>query len=90
MSSAWIAYLIIINTPLVDKIYSPIFPIIIVSIVAYLISAIFLSVFSFSATTILHCFILDEEIKGGRHPASLNEFLEVNNIIAAKKNASIS
>jgi choline transporter-like protein 2/4/5 len=61
--SGWIGYLIIMNAePLKDKIYSPIFPVIIIVFIAYLLASVFLSVFSFSATTILHCFIIDQEL----------------------------
>ena len=37
----------------------PAFPAAVVMIVAYLVASMFLSVFSFSGTAILHCFILD-------------------------------
>ena len=75
--SGWIAYLIIVNSSaLQNQVYSPVFPIIVVVFIAYMIAAVFLSVFSFSSTTILHCFILDSELsekgKGNTHtPASL-------------------
>jgi hypothetical protein len=54
-----------------DKVYSPVFPVCVVVAIAYLLSAIFLSVFSFAANTILHCFVVDTEIQGGRAPQSL-------------------
>ena len=79
--SGWIGYLIIMNSDLKDEVYSPVFPVIVVVIISVLLSVIFLSVFSFSATTILHCFLIDEEVGGNRHPESLNEFLEVNDKI---------
>lgn len=87
--SGWISYLIIMNAPVFkDKIYSPIFPVIIVVFIAYLISSVFLSIFSFSATAILHCFILDSELakKGGRNatPESLTPFIEKNDQLNAK------
>lgn len=69
--SGWLGYIIIMNSKLKDEVYSPIFPVVIVVVIAYLLASIFLSIFSFSATTILHCFILDEEVKGGRTPQSL-------------------
>ena len=65
-SSGLIGYIIIMNSSLQDEVNSPIFPIIVIIIIAFLIGSIFLSVFSFSATAILHCYILDEEI-GGTH-----------------------
>ncbi len=61
--SGWIGYLIIMNSAsLKDTVYSPIFPTIIVVFIAYLLASIFLSVFSFSSTAILHCFIIDSEL----------------------------
>jgi len=71
IASGWISYIIIVNSKLKDEVYSPVFPVIIVVVIAYLLASIFLSIFSFSATTILHCFIVDEEIKGNRAPKSL-------------------
>jgi solute carrier family 44 (choline transporter-like protein), member 2/4/5 len=69
ITSGWIAYLILMNEKhLKENLQSPIFPVVIVVFIAYLISSIFISVFSFSATTILHCFIVDSELstKEGR------------------------
>jgi choline transporter-like protein 2/4/5 len=71
LMSGWIAYLILMNSNMKNKIYSPIFPVIVVVIIAYLIASIFLSVYSFSSTAILHSYLLDEEVKGGRTPKSL-------------------
>lgn len=66
--SGWISYLIIMNSDLKDKVFSPIFPVIVVCIIAYIMASIFLSVYSFSSTAILHSFLLDEEVKGNRAP----------------------
>lgn len=90
--SGWIAYLIIMNAAVLkDQVYSPVFPIIVVVGIAYLISSIFLSLFSFSSTTILHCFILDSELaekSGGKSsthtPESLQPFIEKNEKYNAK------
>ena len=61
--SGWIAYIIIENSPVLkNQVYSPAFPIVIVCLIAYMLSSVFLSLFSYSATTILHCFIIDSEI----------------------------
>ena len=87
--SGWIAYLIIMNSSLKDKINSPIFPVVVVVIIAYQLSSIFLSVFSFSSTTILHCFIIDEEIKGSFAPASLKSFIDRNDALNAKRAAKL-
>jgi len=42
------------------------------------VASVFLSVFSFASTTILHCFILDEDTGGnsGLTPEALIPFLE--------------
>lgn len=61
--SGWIAYLIIMNSEeLKDNVYSPVFPVIVVVVIAYLLASIFMSVYSFSASAILHSFLLDEEV----------------------------
>lgn len=83
--SAWIGYLIIMNSSLKDQVYSPVFPIVVVVLISWLLGAIFLSVFSFSANTILHCFLIDEEIKGNRQPESLKEFLDINDKLNVNK-----
>lgn len=83
--SGWIAYLIIMNAKVLkDQVYSPVFPIVVVVAIAYLLSSVFLSIFSFSSTAILHCFILDSELaqKGGKvnfhTPKSLQTFIDRN------------
>jgi hypothetical protein len=90
--SGWIAYLIIMNSaPLKSQVFSPAFPIVVVVMIAYLLASIFLSLFSFSSTTILHCFILDSELQekggknGGHTPQSLQPFIDKNNEINAKE-----
>ena len=46
----------------------------------YLVGSLFLSIFSFSCTAILHCFLLDEENGGNdkNTPESLRSFLDAN------------
>ncbi len=83
--TAWICYIIIVESDLINMIYSPVFPMIIVCKIALLIAYVFLAVFSQAASTILHCFLIDEEVKGGRHPQSLNEFLECNDKLNASR-----
>ncbi len=64
--------------------------------IAYLISSVFISLFSFSATTILHCFIVDSELstQAGRSnahtPQSLQPFLEKNEQMMIKEVKSIA
>jgi len=61
--SGWIGYLIIVNSSVLkDKVAAPIFPVVIIVVIAYMVGGIFLSIFSFSAETILHCFLVDSEI----------------------------
>jgi len=76
--SCFIAYLIIMNSDLQEQVNSPIFPCIVVLIVAYLIGSIFLSVYSFSSTAILHCFILNEDLGIPDHPECLDDFIKTN------------
>ena len=82
--TGWIGYLIIVNSSVLkDKVAAPIFPVVVIVIIAYLISGVFLSIFSFSAETILHCFLVDSEVsaKNGvanvHTPQSLQPFLEL-------------
>lgn len=62
-------------TPEVEMIF---IPAAIIGIFAWLISSVFLSVYDFSALTILHCFCLDEaQGSGSRNtPDGLKKFLE--------------
>ena len=78
IGTAWICYIIIMNTHLRQSLYSPVFPIIVVVVISYILSSIFLSVYSFSANAILHAFLADEEVGGNRQPESLKKFIEVN------------
>lgn len=50
----------------------------------------FLSIFSFSCTAILHCFLLDEETGGNdkNTPESLRSFLDANDSHNVKGSAS--
>jgi hypothetical protein len=58
----------------------------IVAIFAYMIASIFLSVFDFSALTILHCFCLDEEQGGSANtPDGLRKFLDMDPETQIKK-----
>jgi hypothetical protein len=85
-SSGLIAYIIIMNSELTDKVTSPIFPTIVSVFIAYIIASVFLSVYSFASTAILHCFILSEDIGSKEHPACLNEFIKVNDEHNEKRN----
>lgn len=73
-------YMLENNEEYSTKINSWIGPVIVSGILAYYISNLFLSVFSFSADTILQCFLVDEELKRpeSNRPPSLNKFIAEN------------
>lgn len=83
--SGAIAYIIIMQSYLKNDVYSPIFPVIACVGISYLIAAIFLSVFSFSSTAILHCYILDEEIGSNKRPKSIEAFDKKNKELNEKR-----
>lgn len=75
--SAYITFLIVKETA--PEVQQPLFPAAIIMLVGYMVGSMFLSVFSFSGTAILHCFLLDEDTGGGDlTPKSLQGFLELN------------
>lgn len=54
------------------EITQPFVPALIIAVFAYMVGSLFLSIFSFSCTAILHSFILDEDTGGSQNsPASL-------------------
>lgn len=64
-------------------------PAVIIGIVSYLIGSLFLSIFSFSCTAILHCFLLDEDTGGSScTPNSLKGFLDYTDKQNAKAASS--
>lgn len=59
------------------QVQQPFIPAIVVTIVAYLVASLFLSIFSFSCTAILHSFLYDEDCGGSnRTPKSLQSFTD--------------
>ena len=76
-SSAWITMVYIkFAYPHVQQ---PIVPAAIIAAVGYLVGSLFLSVFSFSCTAILHSFLLDEDTGGSTlTPDSLKNFINFN------------
>jgi hypothetical protein len=62
------------------EVEQPFVPAILVAFVAYVVASLFLSIFSFSATAILHCFIMAEDSVGCNVPSpkGLQAFLEKN------------
>jgi len=85
-ASCYLTFLIIKETN--PNIQQPLVPAAVILMVSYLVGSMFLSVFSFAATAILHCFILDEDTRGGGNPGltpkSLQPFLEQLDIKNAK------
>ena len=64
----------------------PFIPAILVAVIAYVVGSLFLSIFSFSSTAILHCFILNEDTGGDvPPPKSLQPFLDYNDKVNAEK-----
>uniref|UniRef100_A0A7S3CL18 Choline transporter-like protein n=1 Tax=Strombidium rassoulzadegani TaxID=1082188 RepID=A0A7S3CL18_9SPIT len=76
-TSAYLTIVIVKQTE--PQVTQPFIPAIIIAVFAYLVGSLFLSVFSFSCTAILHSFILDEDTGGSvSSPESLKPFLDYN------------
>lgn len=79
-STVILSYVIITNVSSIEKnISSPIFPLIVIGIISYLIATVFLSIFGFAMDCILQAFLVDESIAGddsyGPHrPKTLDAF----------------
>lgn len=74
-SSAFIT--IVLCQQAYPEIDNPFIPAILIAIFGYLVGSTFLSIFSFSSTAIMHCFLLSEEVGNGRDvPESLKSFLD--------------
>lgn len=76
--SGFLTYIILEESSVSEELYAPFLPVIVVVIVAYLVSSIFLSVFSFSANAMLHAFFFDLEVGGGHTPPSLQQFIDTD------------
>jgi hypothetical protein len=84
--SMYLTFLIVKETA--PDVQQPLVPAILVGICAYVVGSIFLSIFSFSSTAILHCFIMNEDIGGSDiTPDSLQGFLTMNEARKAKDEA---
>jgi len=76
-SSAYLTILLV--KEMNPEISQPFIPAILIAVFAYLVGSLFLSIFSFSCTAILHSFILDEDTGGSKNsPDSLKTFLDYN------------
>lgn len=61
-------------------------PAVVILLVSYMVGSMFLSVFSFACTALLHCFILDEDTGGSDlTPKSLQGFLDMNDAKVEKE-----
>ena len=62
-----------------EGVRSPVIFCILVGIIAYIISSLFLTLFEFSGLTILHCFILDADVggDGSKTPESLKSYIKM-------------
>lgn len=79
ITSACVFLTIILIDAQYPDVEQPFVPATIIGVFAYLISSMFLSVFDFSALTILHSFCLDEEQGGSRNtPEGLKNFLDMD------------
>lgn len=65
----------------------PFVPAFLVAMAAYVVASLFLSIFSFSCTAILHCFILAEDSPGCSidNPAGLQNFIDTQDSDASQK-----
>ena len=76
-SSAYITLLVVQYS--YPEVQQPFIPAVIILAVAYLVGSLFLSIFSFTCTAILHCYILDEDTGGSKFtPKSLQSFLDIS------------
>lgn len=79
-STVIISYIILTNASSIeDKISSPVFPLIVIGIISYMVATVFLSIFGFAMDCILQAFLVDESIAGedsyGPHrPRTLDAF----------------
>lgn len=73
--SCYLTFLIIKEAaPEVDQ---PVVPTMVILLVSYMVASMFLSIFSFSSTAILHCFLLDEDTGGSKFtPDGLQGFIK--------------
>jgi len=83
-AAAFVGYLIIQYSKYYESVTSPLFPVIIIFILAWGVASIFLSVYAMAADTILACFVVEEELRAKNAsmplhcPATLNDFINKN------------
>lgn len=87
-SSAYLTILVVQTK--FPEVQQPFIPAAIVLTVAYVVGSLFLSIFSFSCTAILHCFLMDEDTGGSANtPDSLRSFLDYNDEQNTKKTNAV-
>lgn len=83
-TSAFLTILIIKQAA--PQVQQPFVPALIIAAIGYIVGSLFLSIFSFSCTAILQCFIMDEDMGGSvNSPQSLQSFLDHNDAMNKKK-----
>jgi hypothetical protein len=75
VTTSGVAY-ICINQEMGDDLYSIGGPCALIFIMSYFVSDIFLDIFDMSTTTILHCFVADEEMFEGDKLNDLTDFVK--------------
>jgi len=74
-ASGYVTLLVVQNG--YPDVQQPFVPAAIILILSYFVGSLFLSIFSFTSTALLHCFIADEDTGGGTHtPAALRKFVD--------------
>jgi hypothetical protein len=69
-----------------ESIDNPFVPAILILAFAYLVGSVFMSIYSFSSTAILHCFLISEKTGNSANvPSSLSDFLDDNDKNREKK-----
>jgi hypothetical protein len=81
--TSFVGYIILTTQFDEVELNSPLGPIVFIFLISYMISAVFMSVYSTTANTILQCFLVDLEIQASRGrdeaqhtPDSLKNFIE--------------
>jgi hypothetical protein len=66
------SFLLIENSDIVE-VQSPVTPLVIIFLLSYSVGAIFVSVFTIAANTIMQCFLVDLEVHGENHAGILKK-----------------
>lgn len=87
-TSAYLTILVIKST--YPEISQPFVPAFLVAMAAYVVASLFMSIFSFTCTAILHCFILTEDSPqcSANSPVGLLKFLDTQDTHASQKKSN--